>query len=213
MTGCLTFPLKVAGFLLLLVLLALGWLFRDTIVDVARRELGMPPVPSRVGWAEPGGAERARDRLAALGSAGVDSVVLSAGEMAALIQDELRRVAAGSPDSIAVELGERDLTVRARVSTEPIPAAIREVLGGAIGAREEVALEGPLALRRAGVGEFVVERVRVHGLPVPRDLLGRLVGRYVPRAEGAVLTFGVAPSVTGIRVTRRGVILYGGGAR
>lgn len=213
MMGCLTFPLKVAAFLVLLLALAAGWFFRTEIEAFARRQLGMAPAPSRVGWAEPGGADRARARLDSLGRSGIDSVVVTAAEMASLVQEELRRVAAGSPDSIAVELDDRELTVRARVSTEPIPAAIREILRGAIGAREQVELSGPLSLRRAGLGEFEVERVRVRGLPVPRDLMERLVGEYLPRTSGPSVTFSVPGEVTGIRATRGGVILYGGGRR
>lgn len=210
MTGCLTFPLKVAATLVLLVVLAVGWFYREEIVRVARLQLGMPELPSRVGLPDAGGAERARVRMDSLVRSRADSVVLSAGEMASLIDADLRRLAAGAPDSISVELGERELTVRGQISTEPIPAAIRDILGGALGTREEVELTGSLGLQRAGVGELEVRRVRVRGFPVPRDLVDRLVGRYVPRASGPLVSFDLPAAVTGIRVTPSGVILYGG---
>ncbi len=213
MTGCLTFPLKVAATLVLLVVLAAGWFYRDDIVRFSRAQLGMPALPSRVGLPEAGGAERGRSRMDSLVRARVDSVVLTPVEMASLIDAELRRLASGAPDSISVELGDRELTIRGQISTEPIPAAIRDILGGALGAREEVELTGTLGLQRAGVGEFEVRRVRVRGFPIPRDLVDRLVGRYVPRAAGPVVSFDVPAAVTGIRVTPRGVILYGGRSR
>src|SRR5690606_33404340 len=81
MTGCLTFPLKVAATLVLLVVLAVGWFYREEIVRVARLQLGMPELPSRVGLPDAGGAERARVRMDSLVRSRADSVVLSAGEM------------------------------------------------------------------------------------------------------------------------------------
>lgn len=213
MTGCLTFPLKVAATLVLLVALAAGWLYRDDLVRFGRAQLGMPPLASPIGSPEPGAADRGRARMDSLVRARADSVVLSPVELASLIDADLRRRASGAPDAITVELGDRDLTLRAQVSTEPIPAAIRDILGGALGPREEVEISGSLGLQRAGVGELAVRRVRVRGFPVPRELVDRLIGRYVPRAAGAVVLFDVPPEITGIRVTPGGVILYGGGQR
>lgn len=213
MTGCLTFPLKVAATLVLLMLLAAGWFYREEFMRFGRTQLGMEAVPSRVGLPEAGGAERGRARMDSLVRTRVDSVVLTPVEMASLIEAELRRLASGAPDSITVELGDREVTVRGQVSTEPIPATIRDILGGALGAREEVELTGTLGLQRAGVGELEVRRVRVRGFPVPREMVDRLIGRYVPRTEGPMVLFDVPAEITGIRVTPQGVILYGGRSR
>jgi hypothetical protein len=213
MTGCLTFPLRVAASLVLIVALAAGWFFRDDLSRFGRRQLGLAEPPSPIGFAEAGGAARARVRMDSLQRAGVDSVIIAPAELASLVAEELQRTAAGAPDSVSVELRDREVAIRGQVSTDPIPAALREILGGVLNPREEVELAGPLGLQRAGVGEFEVRRVRVKGFPVPREMLDRLIGRYVPRRSGAAVLFDVPAHITGIRVTPRGVILYGGTPR
>jgi hypothetical protein len=142
-----------------------------------------------------------------------DSVVLSPAEVASLLADLLSASPAGTPESLTVELGDRELSVRARVATAPIPATIRDLLGNVLGERETVEVGGQLGLRREGQGEFAVRRVRVKGFPVPSDLVGRLLGRYLPATEGATVLFSVPPSVSGILVTPHGATLYGRGNR
>lgn len=213
MTGCITFPLRVLVTLLLVLGLAAGWIFRDDLLQFGRRQLGMPDPPSRVGTPAPGGLESARARMDSLTRARVDSVVLSPAEVASLVFDELSRSPAGAPDSLSVELGDREVTIRARVATAPIPATIRELLGSALAERETVEVSGVLGLRREAVGEFAVRRVRVKGFPVPRDLVGRVIGRYLPDVDREVVGFAVPSGISGIRVTAGGAVLYGSGPR
>lgn len=213
MTGCITLPLRVAALLLVLLAVAAGWFYRDEIVRFGRRQLGVPEPPSPVGAPAPGAAGRGRARMDSLSRARADSVVLTPVELASLMAEELGRTPTGVPESLTVELREREVAIRGRVSTTPIPAAIRDLLGGALGATEAVEVAGALTLRRAGIGELEVQRVRVRGFPIPRDLADRVVGRYAPRTAGATVLFDVPAAITGIRVTPRGVILYGGAER
>jgi hypothetical protein len=173
----------------------------------------MAEPPSPVGRPDPAALQSGREAMDALVRTGADSVVLSPSEIASLVADELRRSPAGAPDSVTVELGDREVTIRARVATAPIPAAIRDVLGSALGARETIEVGGRIGLRRAGLGEFEIGRVRVRGFPVPRDLVERLVGRYLPRIEGGQVLFALPEGITGIRVTPLGATLYGRGSR
>jgi len=211
MTGCITFPLRVLFSLVVIVGLAAGWLLRDDLLRFGRHQLGMADPPSRVGAPAPARLVSARARMDSLGRAQVDSIVLSPSEVASVIGDELTRSPAGAPDSLTVELGDRELTVRARVATAPLPAAVRDLLGSALAERETVEIGGTLGLRRAGQGEFEVQRVRVKGFPVPRELVARLLARYLPEVDGASATFGVPAGISGIRVTPGGAILYGRG--
>lgn len=213
MTGCLTLPFRIVSFLLVAALVVVGWWYREEIHRFARRQVGMAEVANPVGRPAAGGAESARVRMEALSGSQADSVVLTAGEVAALVVDHLRQARVPVPDSLEVELKDREVAVRARVPTDPLPAAIRDILGGALRDREGVEVSGPLALRRAGVGEFEVRRVRVRGLPVPRELLDRLLARYLPGSPGTTVLFDVPATVSGVRVTPAGVTLYGGGAR
>ncbi len=213
MTGCLTFPFKVLAFLLVVAGLAVGWWYREDIMRFGRQQLGMAEPPSRVGRPDSAALQSGREAMDALIRTGADSVVLSPSELASLVADELRRSPAGVPESVTVELGDREVTIRARVATAPIPAAIRDVLGSALGERETIEVGGRIGLRRTGLGEFEIGRVRVRGFPVPRDLVGRLVGRYLPRIEDGQVLFAVPEGITGIRVTPHGATLYGRGSR
>ena len=213
MTGCITFPLRVLLSLVLIAGLAAGWLFRDDLMRFGRHQLGMADPPSPIGTPAPGRLASARARIDSLVQARVDSVVLSPSEVASLVGDQLARSPAGAPDSLTVELGDREVTIRARVATAPLPEAVREILGSALAERETVEIGGTLGLRREGQGEFEVLRVRVKGFPVPRDLMARLIGRYLPEVDGASAVFGVPAGISGIRVTPGGAVLYGRGGR
>jgi len=213
MTGCLTFPLRMLATLLLVAGLAAGWFFRDEVTRFGRRQLRLPDPPSAIGRPDPASLASGTARLDSLVGGQADSVLVTPAEMASLAARTLGSEAGGTVDSLAVELDDRELALRARVATAPLPASIRDLMGGALAERETVEVTGALALRRAGVGELEVRRVRVRGFPVPRDLVGRVLGRYHPRTEGRMVLFDVPPAVTGIRVTPRGVILYGSGTR
>lgn len=208
MTGCLTLPFRMAATLMVVVGLVAGWVYRDDLVRFGRRQLGLAEPQSPIGHPAPGTLEGVRARLDRVARGTTDSVVLTPSDLATLAVDLLQR-GAGAPDSVEVELRDREIAIRARVSTAPLPGAVRDLLGGVLGDREMVQVAGPLGLRRAGVGEFEVRQVRVRGLPVPRDLVARLLAPYLPRTEGGVVLFEVPEGITGIRVTPRGVTLYG----
>lgn len=213
MTGCLTFPLRMLATLVLVAGLVAGWFYREEVLRFGRRQLRLPDPPSAVGRPDPGSLASGTARIDSLVGGRADSVLVTPAELASLAAGLLGRAAGETVDSLEVELDDRELALRARVATAPLPASIRDVLGGALAERETVEVTGALGLRRAGVGELEVRRVRVRGFPVPRDLVGRLLGRYLPRIEGRMVLFDVPEAVTGIRVTPRGVVLYGSGTR
>jgi hypothetical protein len=213
MMGCLAAPFRILAFLLVVAGLAVGWWYREDILRFGRRQLGMAEPSSPVGRPDAASLRSGQGRIDSLVRVRADSIVLSPAELASLIAAELARGPGGAPDSLTVELGDREVTVRARVATAPIPAAIRDLLGSALGERETVEVGGRLGLRRLGLGEFEVNRVRVKGFPVPRHLVQRMVDRYVPRTEEGVILFPVPDDFSGIRITPRGVTLYGRGAR
>lgn len=213
MMGCLTLPLRLAAGLLLVVGLVAGWFYRAEIERFGRRQLGMAEPPSPVGRPTTQAAETAGRRVDSLVRSRADSVVLLPAEVAALLARALGRGAGAVPDSLEVELGDRDVVVRALLPTAPLPGAIRDILGGVLRDRERVELAGPVGLRRAGVGEWEVRRVRVRGVPIPGALIERLVAPYAGREVTAVVPFEVPMAVTGIRVGPRGMTLYGGAGR
>lgn len=213
MMGCLTLPLRLAAGLLLVAGLVAGWLYRDDLQRFGRRQMGMAEPASPIGRPAPGAAESAVRRIDSLIRARADSVILLPTEVAGLLARALSQGVGRVPDSLEVELKEREVVVRALLPTAPLPGAIRDLLGGVLRPMEPVELAGPLSLRRAGVGEWEIRRVRLRGLPIPPALIERLVAPYVGREVSATVPFDVPVAVTGIRVGPRGMTLYGGAPR
>jgi hypothetical protein len=154
--------------------------------------------------------ESAFARLDSLARGRADSVVVPGVEMTALVSAELDRRAGGLADSVTVELGDGELSVRARVDATRLPPGALGPLVDWVKGRQVVRVGGPLNLLRVGRGEWRIEQVTVRGLPLPRPLWERLIGVVVPGARSAV-TFPLDQWITGIRVTPSGTILYGRG--
>lgn len=205
--GCLAWPLRLLGLAVVVAAGLVAWAYRDEI----RRWVHARTAPGEesVGRADPALAPAAWRRLEALRRGGPDSVVLTAAETASLVDQALRRAAPGLADSLEAELGHDEVAVRAVVDAR----RLRSVLGPldlVLADRERLEVRGPFVMRRAGEGEWLVRRARLHSLPLPVDLVARLLGR---RGAGAAVPIPLPPGVTGLRVTPRGVVLYGTSAR
>lgn len=207
MSGCLALPFRLAALLLLVLLGFLAWSYRDDI----RRQIhewtadGSPPGRA---VAERGRAAPAARKLEALFRSGRDSVVLDAAEVASLLDSVVTVVAPRAVDSIEVTLGEDDLGMRARVDTRAVPVPLGP-LGGVMRDHEFVEAGGRLIFRQPGRAEWQIERVRVRGIPLPRDLFERLIGRFSRTPAGDAIVLPIPRSVSGLRVRPSGVTLYG----
>lgn len=211
--GCLTAPFKLLFLLLFVAALALGWLYRDRIGDVARaawREVrGAPPAPAvAAGTPTSAGLSGARRKIAAL-AGGADSVVLTPDETASLLRDGLDPYAGAFFDSMRVRLAEGSIGVSASVRTERLPAGLLGPFGGALRPREPVSAQGPLTVTAPGRGAWTIQRARFRDIPLPRDAVPRLIGRATGDTSLRALPVRLPRGVHDVRVRADGVTLYG----
>jgi hypothetical protein len=197
MRGCLALPFRILGLILLVLLGWLAWSYRDEIRRRVHEWTADDAPATAQGTAVRGQAAPAAARINDLLGSRADSVVLSASDIASLLDSLATLVAPGAVDSVEVTLDQDDLTVRARVDTRAVPVSL-----GAV---------GRVQFRQAGRAEWQVERVRIRGIPVPGEVVDRLIRRFTGSADGNVIGVAVPRTVTGLRVTRSGVTLYGTG--
>jgi hypothetical protein len=209
MRGCLSLPFRLLGLAILVLLGYVAWENRVTIRRAVHRATADPPRSPDAG--APAGAlrRRAQARLDSLARGRVDSVLVAAEELEALVAEPIRTQSNGVLDSVAVELGDGEVTLLARLETDRLPNRALGPLAEWLSGRQAVEGRGPLALRRLGVGEWRVAQLKVRGLPLPRVLWSRLVDIVVPGQESTV-TFPLPAWVTGIRITPAVAVLYGG---
>ena len=206
--SCVSLPFRLLGLALVAALVYLGWTNRDEIrrwVHRATAESAPPPAeavdPTEL-------ANRARARMDSLSRASVDSIILTPGEVSALVSAEIGRLAGGVAESVTVTLEDGIVAMRGRVDASQLPRESLGPLADWIKGKQTVEAKGPFSLARVGLVEWRIDGVTVQGVPLPRALWSRFLALVVPGTNG-VLTFPVADWVTGIRVTRAGVTLHG----
>jgi len=207
--GCLTLPFRLFALAVLALVAYLAWENRDEIRRWVHRVTAEPAVSSPEVRASPETLRaRARARLDSLERAQADSVIMTAAEVETLVRDAIPAEGRSVVDSLSVELGRGEVTLRAVIDGSKLPAVTLGPLIDWVSGRESVEGRGVLALRRLGVGEWRLEGMKVRGLPLPRALWSRLLATVVPVDDGS-FTFDVPAWVTGIRVTGAGAVLYG----
>lgn len=211
MRGCLSLPFRLLGLLLLVLLGYIAWSYRDEIRRKVHEWTADSTPASGRGTAAPGGAAPAAQRLEDLLRSRADSVVLSAADVASLLDSLASVVAPGAVDSVTVTLGQDDLSVRARVDTRAVPVSLGAI-GSVVRDHEFVDAGGRILFRQTGQAEWQLERVRVRGVPLPGEVVQRLIRRFSGSEAGNVIGLTLPRAVSGIRVSPSGVTLYGTGA-
>lgn len=201
---------RIVSLILLVILLAAGWLYRTEITRAIRSITDPMSVVRRTGTPSPEALARAERKIVTLTSEQPDSVLLAADELASLVVRGTELLGVQGVDSVSVELGDRSIRVRAMVDQSRLPDRIRRVIPGDAAGWEEVIAEGELNPSRAGMAEWKLERVIVRGLPLPADLVGRVVNRLTGTDSDGRLVVKLPPQVTGFRVRPEGVAIYGG---
>lgn len=199
---------RIVFLVLLVVLLAAGWLYRTEITRAVRGVIDPMSVVRRTGTPSPDALARAERKVIALGAERPDSILLAADELASLVVRGTELLGVQGVDSVSVELGDRSIRVRAMVDVGQLPARIRGAIPGDATGWEEVVAEGELNPSRAGLAEWKLERVIVRGLPLPADLVGRLVNRLTGGSSDGRLSVSMPPGVSGFRVRPEGVAVY-----
>ncbi|NOT09050.1 MAG: hypothetical protein HOP28_12695 [Gemmatimonadales bacterium] len=210
MSGCLTLPFRIAALLIVVLLGYVAWSYRREI----RRQVhewtaeSAPPAPR--GRAVEGGARAVLQRLDSLALGRRDSILIGAAEVATLFTSLAGTLVPGGVDSVEVILDADDIEVRAQVDPSRIPVSLGPV-SGVLRDREVVEAGGRLVFRRAGLAEWQVERGRVRGVPLPKEIIDRVLRRFSAAATAGVIPFAIPQTISGLRVTPAGLILYGSG--
>ena len=187
-----------------------AWSYRKEIKRAIHRWTADDAPASASGTSAAGQAGPAARRIEALLGSRADSVVLSAAEVASLLDSLATVVAPGAVDSITVTLDRDDLGVRARIDTRAIPVSLG-ALGHVVRDHEFLEAGGRVIFRQTGRAEWSLDRVRVRGIPLPQEVVQRLARRFAGPEAGSVLGFAIPRTVSGLRVDPRGITLYGAG--
>lgn len=212
MKGCLVWIFRLILAFLVLLLLVGGWAYRRELKGMWRFWRSPKTAEAPVtGYASARGLAAATDLVDSLNGWRADSIVLSAEELASLLQAGLGGEAARYLDSVSVTLGTDVATVKASLATEAIP---RQALGPfwhLVRAREEVSVGGRLMVLGPATGELRVESVKLRGIPFPTALIGRFMSASLGANEDGSVRFKLPHGIRDLRVRPSGVVLYGGG--
>jgi len=136
-------------------------------------------------------------------------VVLTPSELASLVGDGLDAEVRRQLDSLRVEPLDGEVRIRARLRTGRLPSDVVGPLAIALRETEPIEAIGPLRVLRPTVGEWDVRSIKIRELPLPADLVHRVVGRVLGDQQQESVPLRVPPGVRAIRLTPGAAILYG----
>ena len=204
--GCLTLPFRLLGLLLLVALLAAGWLYRDEIADLVRGRLGHRAPAGAEGRPSAAALARARRAMGGL-SRGADSVLLDADESASLLREALGPLVSGQVDSIRLDLSEGRIGFRASLRTARLPRELLGPLSAAVRSREPISAAGSVRTVAPGRAAWEIDRLSIRDIPLPRDAVPKLLGRAFGDTTRRALPLELPPPVAAIRVHPEGIAL------
>jgi hypothetical protein len=210
--GCLAAPFKFAGCLGLIILLGIGWLYRDRITSEARNLIGS------IGGDEPPTAQgrpgtrslmAARAKIDSLNGWRADSVVLNASEVASMIGTGLDPSLRSQLDSLQVELQDGSVLVKARLATARLPKELVGPLAMALRPTEPIEAAGPLEVVGPRRAEWAVRSFSIRNFPLPRDAVPKLVSKALGSPDRRTVPVRIPDGIREIRVRPSGMTLYG----
>jgi hypothetical protein len=210
--GCLAAPFKFAGFLGLLVALAIGWLYRDRLAEQAHQVLGsitgseVAPTGGRPGSQA---LLSARAKVDSLNGWRADSVVLTASEVASMIGAGLDPTLRSQLDSLQVELLDGSIAVKARLATARLPRELIGPLSVALRPTEPIEAAGPLEVVGPRRAEWVLRSFRVRNFPLPRDAVPKLVAKALGNPNKKTVPVKIPAGIREIRIRPGGATLIG----
>ena len=207
-----TIPFRIVGVLTLAALTSGAWLFRDDIYRVVKPQVDRVSGSLGIGVGEsrpPSDAlSRVRDKVDSLHGWGLDSITLDAVEMATLVAAGLPPDVRSRLNSIAVTLGDGQVTLSARVETTRIPREALGILADALDPWEPVSATGPVFALGPGRVGWRVDGITLRGFTLPVETTHRLIDKNVPGARDGVLPVPLPRGVRTLRVRPSGVTLY-----
>ena len=216
MKGCLP---KLGCLFIVLLLLAAGWFWYARVDGPPATTTAPPGVerPARLGW-QPlttAAGERGRTAVQSLGRpSGPVFANLTAAEAASyifLLVAKQLPPSAKSPE--AMISGDR-LYVRSEVALKDFGgSAILGPLGAILGERDSVRFGGTINMLRPGLGEFLVQEVKLGRLDVPSALIPRLMtqmkrGKTVEGVSANGLPMVMPQYISDVRISNGRITLY-----
>jgi hypothetical protein len=210
--GCLSAPLKLLGGLGLIVLLIVGWLYRDRLADELRSLLGSRlPSHETVTSGRPGSRAllSARSKIDSLNGWRADSVILSASEVASMIGVGLDPSVRSQLDSLEVQLLDGSIGVSALLATARLPRELIGPLAVALRPKERIEAAGPLQVVAPRQAEWAVRSFRIRDFPIPRDAVPKLVSRALGDSTRRTVPIRIPAGIREIRIRPSGATLVG----
>lgn len=199
---------RIFALVLMVLLLTAGWLYRQELSRWFTGIVDPKAVARRTGTPSPDALASARTKIEQLVRERPDSILLTASELASLVATGSEMGGVTGIDSVTVELGDRTIRMRAMIATDKLPARLRAMIPGDPVPYEEVIAHGTLTPARPGVAEWELTRVLVRGLPIPSELVARVLGRVTGQASDGRMLVRLPPEVRGFRVRPEGVAIY-----
>jgi hypothetical protein len=210
--GCLTAPFRFAGFLGLLLALAVGWLYRDRLTGEAQKLVGsFTGAHASPSGGRPGSRAllSARAKIDSLNGWRADSVVLNASEVASMIGAGLDPSLRSQLDSLQVELQNGSITVKARLATARLPRELVGPLSVALRPTEPIEAAGPLQVVGPRQAEWKLQSFRIRNFPIPRDAVPTLVSRALGDPKRTTVPVKIPAGVREIRLHPGSATLIG----
>jgi hypothetical protein len=208
--GCLSAPFKLLGAVGVIVLLAIGWLYRDRLADELRQILGSGGSESGISG-RPGSNAllSARAKIDSLNGWRADSVILSASEVASMIGVGLEPSVRNQLDSLEVQLLDGSIGVSAMLATARLPRELTGPLAMALRPKERVEASGPLQVVGPRRAEWAVRSFRIREFPIPRDAVPKLVSRALGDTSRSTVPIRIPAGIREIRIRPSGATLIG----
>jgi hypothetical protein len=208
--GCLSAPFKLLGGLGLIVLLAIGWLYRDRLADELRQVLGTEAKASTTSG-RPGTKAllSARAKIDSLNGWRADSVVLTASEVASMIGVGLDPSVRSQLDSLQVQLLDGSIGVSALLATARLPRELIGPLAVALRPKERVQAAGPLTVVQPRQAEWAVRSFSIREFPIPKDAVPKLVSKALGDSTRKTVPIRIPAGVREIRIRPSGATLVG----
>jgi hypothetical protein len=209
--GCLSFPFKMLGGLAVLIVLGIGWLYRDRVSAEVGQLLNRTAAEGPTGVGRPGARAlgSAKSKVDSLNGWRADSVVLTPSEVASLIGAGLNPSLRRQLDSLQVELQDGEIALSAKLATARLPRELMGPLAVALREREPVQAAGPIAVVGPGKAEWAVRSFRIRDFPVPRDVVPKLLAKAFGDTTQRGIPVRIPAGIREIRVRPLGATLFG----
>jgi hypothetical protein len=194
----------------IILLLAVGWLYRDRLGDELSRVLGRNGEGSGISG-RPGSRAllTARAKIDSLNGWRADSVILTPAEVASMIGVGLDPSVRSQLDSLQVELLDGSIGVSALLSTARLPRELTGPLAIALRPKERIEAAGPLKVVEPRRAEWAVHSFRIRDFPIPRDAVPKLVARALGDSTRRTVPIRIPAGIREIRIRPSGATLVG----